>query len=575
MSNILSTDDARYVAKCFKDYYLKFESIQDYQYECLKDRDFVPSLFGDNEEIFSDFNMSPEDMNFKIHSIDTMTDGKEKYHQLFSNLLELTGSNNIERSIPGRKLRWLIEETTTGKYVGMIRMGSPTTYSKPRNDLLGEVAELKHLNHRMMMGFNIVPTQPFGYNYLGGKLLSLLCCSHEMKRQFDEKYDTDLAYFETTSLYGSSKASSQYDGLKPYIKYIGLSISDLVPLIQGELYEHLCDYFKQRNNGGANTSSFIYHRGTGNFNIETQDSAAIKLRTAGANALTIDSSQRVGIGTTAPSSILHLYANDPTITLDDSGTAATIKNASGNIYYNTSSVNRDHIFQGAGTEKIRLTGDGLLGIGTSSPSEKLQVEGNIRASGDYKIGANKVIEQVGTRLNIGDVSSNDYIVDITGYGDTSSIVLNDGFIDVVGDFDITGALSKSSGSFKIDHPLKPETHHLVHSFVESPQADNTYSGVINLQNGRAIIDLDDEFNMTPGTFLALNRELRAFVNNADTWDLVRAKVMGSQLIIDCQNPDSNAEVSWLVIGERQDKEIHESSLTDDMGKIIVEPPKVG
>jgi hypothetical protein len=30
-----------------------------------------------------------------------------------------------------------------------------------------------------------------------------------------------------------------------------------------------------------------------------------------------------------------------------------------------------------------------------------------------------------------------------------------------------------------------------------------------------------------------------------------------------------------VIGERQDKEIHESSLTDDHGKVIVEPQKVG
>lgn len=245
---ILSPDDARYVAKKFKEYYLKFESISDYQLECLKYRNFENSLFSDNDYVFDNFDMSPEDMNFKIHSIDTMEQGKEKYHLLFSNLLELTGSNQIERSIPGRKLRWLIEETNTGKYVGMIRMGSPTTYSKPRNDLLGEVVDLKSLNHRMVMGFNIVPTQPFGYNYLGGKLLSLLCCSHEMKRQFDEKYDTDLAFFETTSLYGSSKSSSQYDGLKPYIKYIGLSVSDLVPLIQGELYDELCDYFKVRNN---------------------------------------------------------------------------------------------------------------------------------------------------------------------------------------------------------------------------------------------------------------------------------------------------------------------------------------
>jgi hypothetical protein len=140
---------------------------------------------------------------------------------------------------------------------------------------------------------------------------------------------------------------------------------------------------------------------------------------------------------------------------------------------------------------------------------------------------------------------------------------------------VHGSLSKSSGSFRIDHPLKPETHDLVHSFVESPQADNLYRGVIDLYNGRATIDLDEWFGMTSGTFLALNRDIQAFANNADTWDNVRAKVMGSQLVIECQNPQSNARVSWLVIGERQDKEMHESSLTDNHGKVIVEPLKVG
>ena len=234
--------------------------------------------------------------------------------------------------------------------------------------------------------------------------------------------------------------------------------------------------------------------------------------------------------------------------------------------------------------------NGNIAIGQQNASDKLDINGSMRISGAYKIGANKVIEQVGTRLNIGDVDNNDYIVDITAYGDTSSIVMNDGFIDVVGDFDIAGALSKNSGSFKIDHPLKPDTHHLVHSFVEGPQADNLYRGVIDLHNGRATIDLDEWFGMTLNRdiqafvtilgimsehSLALNRDIQAFVNNADTWDNVRAKVMGSQLVIECQNPESNAKVSWLVIGERQDKEIHESSLTDDHGKVIVEPEKVG
>jgi hypothetical protein len=239
-------------------------------------------------------------------------------------------------------------------------------------------------------------------------------------------------------------------------------------------------------------------------------------------------------------------------------------------------ADRWRLYAGANAgEVLTVAEGGNVGINRNFPNDKLDINGSMRISGAYKIGANKVIEQVGTRLNIGDVNNNDYIVDITAYGDTSSIVMNDGFIDVVGDFDIAGALSKNSGSFKIDHPLKPDTHHLVHSFVEGPQADNLYRGVIDLHNGRATIDLDDWFGMTPGTFLALNRDIQAFVNNSDTWDNVRAKVMGSQLVIECQNPESNAKVSWLVIGERQDKEIHESSLTDDHGKVIVEPQKVG
>ena len=208
-------------------------------------------------------------------------------------------------------------------------------------------------------------------------------------------------------------------------------------------------------------------------------------------------------------------------------------------------------------------------------SRNLVNTASVSTSGAYKIGANVIAEQQGTTLYFGDRNDNDYKVHIQGFSDNSNIVLDDGFIDVVGDFDIAGSLSKNSGSFKIDHPLKPETHHLVHSFVEGPQADNLYRGVIDLHNGRATIDLDEWFGMTPGTFLALNRDIQAFVNNADTWDNVRAKVMGSQLVIECQNPESNAKVSWLVIGERQDKEIHESSLTDDHGKVIVEPQKVG
>jgi len=45
------------------------------------------------------------------------------------------------------------------------------------------------------------------------------------------------------------------------------------------------------------------------------------------------------------------------------------------------------------------------------------------------------------------------------------------------------------------------------------------------------------------------------------------------LTIESQNTSSSAAVSWLVIGERQDKHMYETEWTDENGKVIVEPVK--
>jgi hypothetical protein len=252
VSLILSNEDAVYAANKFINYYSQFNRIDDYLRFVKKDRisSRPGSLFGAETEMFDDFSMHPNDMNICIHIVDTDLKPSSRFNQwLYSETLNLTASNAVEEAIPGRTHKWIVEERNTQKVLGVVRFGSPTINSKPRNNYFGEVVSLDTINNEFVMGFNIVPVQPFGYNYLGGKLLALLACSNELKRQFDGKYGTNLKYFETTSLYGTTKGMSMYDGLKPYLRHIGDTESNFLPLFHDDEFRDFFGWFNEKNGG--------------------------------------------------------------------------------------------------------------------------------------------------------------------------------------------------------------------------------------------------------------------------------------------------------------------------------------
>ena len=140
---------------------------------------------------------------------------------------------------------------------------------------------------------------------------------------------------------------------------------------------------------------------------------------------------------------------------------------------------------------------------------------------------------------------------------------------------IVNALSKGSGSFKIDHPLpaKTDTHHLVHSFIEGPRADLIYRGVANLAGGSATVNLDEAAGMSAGTWELLCRDPQCWIQNDSGWDAVRGSVEGNTLTIECAEASSGDTVSWLVVAERCDPHIMDTAWTDDDGRVIVEPEK--
>ena len=244
---IISETDATWAADEFINYFGNFTSIEDYL-RFVK-RELVPKtnpLMSHEDEFFNE-DISPEEMEFEIRFIgDRFPNSLPQDH--YKNLLAAVSSHNNESNIPGRELRWMVYEKRTQKIVGFIRFGSPTINSKPRNLWLGQPANLSLLNRHTAMGFVIVPSQPFGYNFLGGKLLALLCVSHFARETLNEVFEKDIALFETTSLYGSTTSASQYDGLKPFFRYKGLTESKFLPLLHDRVFHKLHDHFTLLNN---------------------------------------------------------------------------------------------------------------------------------------------------------------------------------------------------------------------------------------------------------------------------------------------------------------------------------------
>jgi hypothetical protein len=116
----------------------------------------------------------------------------------------------------------------------------------------------------------------------------------------------------------------------------------------------------------------------------------------------------------------------------------------------------------------------------------------------------------------------------------------------IGSVSVEGTLSKSAGSFKIDHPLDPANKFLSHSFVESPDMKNIYDGNITTDaTGSAVVNL-------PAYFEALNRDYRyqLTVLGQFAQAIVSREIAQNSFEIRTDKP--GVKVSWQVTGIRQD-----------------------
>ena len=202
---------------------------------------------------------------------------------------------------------------------------------------------------------------------------------------------------------------------------------------------------------------------------------------------------------------------------------------------------------------------GRVGVGTTSPANPLDAHGATAVDGGVVYAQQDAGDVSGAALYGKSVITNGNGVIAVALQGTNPYAVwaiaptnGNGYAGYFqGDVNVNGNLSKSGGSFKIDHPLDPANKYLYHSFVESPDMKNVYDGVIVTDGrGYATVALPDWFD-------TLNRDFRyqlTVVDETDSAEFVQAKIVAgirdNQFTLRTSAP--NVKVSWQVTGIRQD-----------------------
>jgi len=324
----------------------------------------------------------------------------------------------------------------------------------------------------------------------------------------------------------------------------------------------------------------------------------------------IDNSGNVGIGTNAPSQKLHVKTdqNAATAIQIQNTTAGTAAMASQYMFSNSSEL-YINVFSGSYTtsgtaiaDSVRLlaNNDSQFSIGTNGAtplvlftngSEAMRIDstGVIRAinsdSNEVALGGGIAMGAKGIGITYSNSSD---------YGEISALhrgtahkplyIQGGGAVTCIGgNLCVGGTLSKSAGSFVINHPCCGEEDtpnnynamNLVHGFSEGPKYGIQYDGTSQLNDRVTTVKMPEYFNKLQNK----NGTIHIQLTNVAGWSplVVMEYSNGCKICGNCfkvcttAEGDPIAKFDWFLTAERGDDFVlNDNDQTDDDGHLIVE-----
>jgi hypothetical protein len=148
----------------------------------------------------------------------------------------------------GRRIKFYMTDEVSGKILGIAEIASDFGELGVRDRYIGWTRENKYQDGKLKhtcVGATIVPVGVLGFNFIGGKLLSLLLTSKLVREAWEEKYGDKLVGIGTTSLYGHKKGGSQYSGLNPIWKSLGHTEGKVIMKPDSKIYRRCTSWLKQ------------------------------------------------------------------------------------------------------------------------------------------------------------------------------------------------------------------------------------------------------------------------------------------------------------------------------------------